>query len=572
MIDSNTIINTCYETTNSLRVIANYSHIIPVVLSLILGIFVFVKAKFNLFSKVFLVFIVMFSLWLIGDAIIWTTNNYYLVYAICSFLVYIEVTFYILGFYFATVFVKKSDISTLWKIALFVLTIPAFFITVTQQSVTGFNYSVCEAFNNNFLDQYKLILEGIILGVIFIYMLIPFFKKLPQKQKITDLVVLGSMFLFLSTFGITEYLASVTGYYEMNLYSLFLLPVFLIAIIYSVFELDIFNVKILGSHYLVVGFIIIMRGQLFFTASTTNKLLTILSLISLAGLSAIVFKNLKKESDHRVQIEKLNIQLVEAVKRETKAKENEKLQHEKFEELAGHFEGIIHILGHDVKNVLGKTRDMFVELPSGTFGVITDQGKSLMKRLSADTADLTSSVTNILKSGDKIILNPQPFDFKEAVLDAVASSKDKANEQKIKIKTQIDEKEDYMVTADRSLLVQHFLKNLIENAVIFNDINGSIWINLSKKDPKTVLLAVKGTGWGMTEDDKKRLFKQGGHGVDSIKKNVHTTGYGLFIAKQTIDAHNGKIYGTSEGRGKGSAFSVELPVDFTPVISSMKKV
>lgn len=267
-----------------------------------------------------------------------------------------------------------------------------------------------------------------------------------------------------------------------------------------------------------------------------------------------------------------NEKLVEAIKNETKAKENEKLQHEKFEELANRFETVNHVLAHDVKNVLGKTRDIFIELPEGTFGEISDMGKSLMKRLAVDTTDLLTSVASILKAGDKIIPNPKPFDFKEAVLDAVASSKDKADEQKIKIETQIDEKEDYTIDADRSLIVQHVLKNLIENALIFNVKNGSIWINLSKKDPKTIFLIVKGTGWGMTEDDKKRLFKQGGHGVDSIKKNVHTTGYGLFIAKQTMDAHNGKIYGTSDGRDKGSTFFVELPVDFTPVVSETKKI
>ena len=39
MIDTNTIINTCFATTDYLRVVARYSHIIPVVLSLVLGIF-----------------------------------------------------------------------------------------------------------------------------------------------------------------------------------------------------------------------------------------------------------------------------------------------------------------------------------------------------------------------------------------------------------------------------------------------------------------------------------------------------------------------------------------------------
>ena len=154
----------------------------------------------------------------------------------------------------------------------------------------------------------------------------------------------------------------------------------------------------------------------------------------------------------------------------------------------------------------------------------------------------------------------------------MASSKDKSDEKKLKIETQIDEKEDYTVNADRSLITLHVLKCLIENAVSYNDVDGSIWVNLLKKDPKTVSLIIKSTGWGMTEDDKKRLFTPGGHGEDSIKKNVHTTGYGLFIAKQTMDGHSGKIYGTSEGRGKGSTFSIELPIDFTPIVSEVSKI
>ena len=51
-------------------------------------------------------------------------------------------------------------------------------------------------------------------------------------------------------------------------------------------------------------------------------------------------------------------------------------------------------------------------------------------------------------------------------------------------------------------------------------------------------------------------------------KNVHTSGFGLAIAKQTVDVHNGKIYGISDGRDKGSTFFVELPVDFTSVVKN----
>ena len=540
MIDINTTINTCYETTNSLRVVANYSHIIPVVLSLILGTFVFIKAKFNLFSKVFLAFIIVFSLWLIGDAIIWTSNNYHLIYAIWSSLVYIEVVFYILGFYFATVFVKKSDISISWKIVLFVLTLPALFITITQQSVTGFNYPVCEAFNNNFLDQYKLIIEGIILIIILIYILIPFFKRLPWNQKKDDLMVLGSTFLFLSVFGITEYLASITGYYEMNLYSLFLLPIFLVAIIYSVFELDIFNFHILGTHYLVVGLIVLMGGQLFFVTSTANRLLTILTIILLVGLSIILFRNLKRESDQRVHIEKLNIQLESLLKQR---------------------ESLVHLVTHKIKGSFTRSKYIFAGLLDGTFGETNPAIQKVAKMglesedAGIHTVDLVLDVANMQKGVVKYEM--KVIDFKEIILKTFAEKKIQAEERGLQMESKIhDSKDDIYSVLGDVFWLREAINNLIDNAIKYTK-EGKITINLEDGNGK-IKFSIKDTGIGITDEDKKSLFTEGGRGKDSVKMNVDSTGYGLYSVKLIIEAHKGKVWAESEGPGKGSAFYVEL--------------
>ena len=540
MIDINTTINTCYETTNSLRVVANYSHIIPVVLSLILGTFVFIKAKFNLFSKVFLAFIIVFSLWLIGDAIIWTSNNYHLIYAIWSSLVYIEVVFYILGFYFATVFVKKSDISISWKIVLFVLTLPALFITITQQSVTGFNYPVCEAFNNNFLDQYKLIIEGIILIIILIYILIPFFKRLPWNQKKDDLMVLGSTFLFLSVFGITEYLASITGYYEMNLYSLFLLPIFLVAIIYSVFELDIFNFHILGTHYLVVGLIVLMGGQLFFVTSTANRLLTILTIILLVGLSIILFRNLKRESDQRVHIEKLNIQLESLLKQR---------------------ESLVHLVTHKIKGSFTRSKYIFAGLLDGTFGETNPAIQKVAKMglesedAGIHTVDLVLDVANMQKGVVKYEM--KVIDFKEIIFKTFAEKKIQAEERGLQMESKIhDSKDDIYSVLGDVFWLREAINNLIDNAIKYTK-EGKITINLEDGKGK-IKFSIKDTGIGITDEDKKSLFTEGGRGKDSVKINVDSTGYGLYSVKLIIEAHKGKVWAESEGPGKGSAFYVEL--------------
>ena len=63
---------------------------------------------------------------------------------------------------------------------------------------------------------------------------------------------------------------------------------------------------------------------------------------------------------------------------------------------------------------------------------------------------------------------------------------------------------------------------------------------------------------GLTPEDMAHLFTEGGRGKDSTKMNVDSTGYGLCSAKLIMDAHGGKVWAESEGRGKGSTFFAEF--------------
>ncbi|HHT9130106.1 MAG TPA: sensor histidine kinase, partial [Candidatus Brocadiaceae bacterium] len=101
-------------------------------------------------------------------------------------------------------------------------------------------------------------------------------------------------------------------------------------------------------------------------------------------------------------------------------------------------------------------------------------------------------------------------------------------------------------------------RNIIQNSINYTP-SGSITASL-KKVGKSFVFSVKDTGVGITEEDKKRLFTEGGHGKDSQRVNAHSTGYGLYIAKNIITAHGGTIRAESEGTNKGSTFIVELPV------------
>jgi signal transduction histidine kinase len=82
-------------------------------------------------------------------------------------------------------------------------------------------------------------------------------------------------------------------------------------------------------------------------------------------------------------------------------------------------------------------------------------------------------------------------------------------------------------------------------------------VSLEKKDGK-ILFSVKDTGIGLTPEDKKNLFTEGGRGKDSVKFNVDSTGYGLYSVKLIVEAHGARVWAESEGAGKGSEFFVEF--------------
>ena len=118
--------------------------------------------------------------------------------------------------------------------------------------------------------------------------------------------------------------------------------------------------------------------------------------------------------------------------------------------------------------------------------------------------------------------------------------------------------EGFQMEGDRAEIGDHVLRNLIDNAINYTP-SGSVDVSL-KKEGDALVFVVKDTGVGITDEDKARLFTEGGHGKNSQKVNVHSTGYGLFIAKNIVTAHGGTIRAESEGAGKGATFEVRLPV------------
>ena len=104
------------------------------------------------------------------------------------------------------------------------------------------------------------------------------------------------------------------------------------------------------------------------------------------------------------------------------------------------------------------------------------------------------------------------------------------------------------------------IQNLVENAINYTPSGGKILVSIIyQKETQEILVEVKDTGIGIPKSEQQRVFSKFFRGTNAIKNETEGTGLGLFIAKNIIEAHGGKIWFKSE-KDKGTTFYFTLPI------------
>jgi signal transduction histidine kinase len=186
---------------------------------------------------------------------------------------------------------------------------------------------------------------------------------------------------------------------------------------------------------------------------------------------------------------------------------------------------------------------------------------------------LASEILDVTKIDDQSLrLKKEYFNLKELVLDLVHDHKrqlEKSNTStKLLYEFKIEEKEeeistrqddsstDIFINADK-IRINQVLDNLLTNAIKFTK-EGTVSISITKqkKDENhtdTIITSVRDTGTGIHPEILPSLFSKFGSRSDM------GTGLGLFISKNIVEAHGGKIWGGNNADGKGATFVFSLP-------------
>ncbi len=101
--------------------------------------------------------------------------------------------------------------------------------------------------------------------------------------------------------------------------------------------------------------------------------------------------------------------------------------------------------------------------------------------------------------------------------------------------------------------------NVLDNAIKYSGQNLDVEVRLEAPDNKRIVLRVQDHGIGIPPEDVKRIFKRFYRVTHRSLAHVKGTGLGLFIVKAITQKHGGKVFAESEGEGKGTTVTIELP-------------
>lgn len=180
----------------------------------------------------------------------------------------------------------------------------------------------------------------------------------------------------------------------------------------------------------------------------------------------------------------------------------------------------------------------------------TDKQVERLTRLVDDMLDISR-----IQEG-RLSIQKKPLNICMVIEEAIERLKLNLNEANTPATFECEEQ--FEIEGDKIRLEQVVI-NLLTNAIRYGK-QRSIYIELarSKSNPEFVRISVRDQGMGISSDAKERIF---GRFEREVNPNeVSGLGLGLFISKQIVESHGGKIWVESAGIDQGSTFFVELPL------------
>ncbi len=199
---------------------------------------------------------------------------------------------------------------------------------------------------------------------------------------------------------------------------------------------------------------------------------------------------------------------------------------------------------------------------------VSPQVKKLVLKIKNISSNLTEIIDDLLNAV-RIEKGKFGYQFKKVELNQlVEEEKEKwvriAERYQVKIYFHSRKKEIFVFCDPGRIKI--VLDNLIENALIYNVKNGEIYLKIEIVSGKPfALVSVKDTGIGIPQEEQEKIFKKFFRARNALKYKTEGIGLGLYIVKNIVERHGGKIWFDSvENRGTTFYFTLPLKRELIP--------
>lgn len=629
-----------------------YSHLLPLIASVVLALFIYFKNPKLLAARWLAVTTFFLVVWLFSDLVLWASEKPSYIMFFWSIVNMVEPIIYAGMLFFVYALIGGKDLSFRNKLLIFILLLPTIILASTRLNLLVFDLSNC----------YREVIEGILpfygyaVEILLTLWIIGFgitclLKEKNKEEKKKIALIISGIAFFLLSFAMGNVIGSLLVNWIIGQYGLFGIPVFLGLIAYLIVRFHTFNIKLLSTQLLVAAMWLLVLGILFVRsidnvhaiASVTLVIVFVFGILLVRSVKRIdekvkertkeledeknktaiitenmnegailfdssqkiIFLNKKAQSilalsgkDVLSEIvvkaafsKKFNtISIEESFAKSSREKayvipeidsddsifklsfssvfdnENDRaysliwiedITEDKL--LERRKSGFLSIAAHQMRTPLSGLKWGLDMLIAETSTSLTPDQRDLLKKSFESSVRMISLVDDMIEvEREESGRTPYSFtkvqipDLVDEILGEIA-----LQAKKRKIKIIFNKSENFPKILIDPEKIRAVFQNLLENALKYTPEKGTVTIDLDYKNDH-VHASIKDTGIGIPEDEKRNLFTRFFRGRNAIKMETDGSGLGLFIVKNIIERHGGKI-GFESHEGKGTTFYFNIP-------------
>jgi len=221
----------------------------------------------------------------------------------------------------------------------------------------------------------------------------------------------------------------------------------------------------------------------------------------------------------------------------------------------------VSLAAHQLRTPLSSIKWTLKMFLNKELGKITKEQEEFLKDSYDSNERMISLVKDLLNvtriEEGKYLYNFSLVDVRDVTQFVISSYKEEIKKKKIKIelKKQVKKLPKVWIDAEKMKMA---IKNLVDNSIRYSHFGDKVIISLRHIE-KTIKFSIKDNGIGIPKKQQKRVFTKFFRGNNITKIAVDGTGLGLFITKNIIEAHGGRIWFDSKEE-VGTTFYFTIPI------------